>query len=134
MGVVLCAHCIRGEPCIQRNTSVEAATTSHPFLQQTAPIACSLCEGYIRHGVHILVTALFCCDRKARASSAQSFALWQQATIEITHHNHSPHTLVITFNRSHVSIDKPYTPQSLCYCLFVPLIYGCCSLCTLHPW
>ena len=26
----------------------------------------------------------FCCDRKARAGSSQSFTLWQQATIEIT--------------------------------------------------
>jgi len=60
------------------------------FLQrQTAPIACSLCEGCTRHDLHILVTAPFCCDRKARAASAQSFTLWQQATIEITCHDHS---------------------------------------------
>ena len=30
-----------------------------------------------------------CCDWKARAASALSSALWQPATIEITHHNHS---------------------------------------------
>ena len=30
-----------------------------------------------------------CCDRKSRAACAQSFALWQQATIEITCHDHS---------------------------------------------
>jgi len=30
----------------------------------------------------------YCCDRKARAASAQSFALWQQATIEITRSVH----------------------------------------------
>ena len=30
-----------------------------------------------------------CCDRKARAASAQSFALRQQATIEITRRDHS---------------------------------------------
>jgi len=29
-----------------------------------------------------------CCDRKARAAWAQSFALWQQATIEFTRRNH----------------------------------------------
>ena len=29
------------------------------------------------------------CDRKSRAACAQSFALWQQATIEITRRNHS---------------------------------------------
>ena len=30
-----------------------------------------------------------CCDRKARAACAQSFTLWQQATIDITYHDHS---------------------------------------------
>jgi len=30
-----------------------------------------------------------CCDRKARVASAQSFTLWQQATIEFTRHDHS---------------------------------------------
>jgi len=30
-----------------------------------------------------------CCVRKARAASAQSFTLWQQATIEITCRDHS---------------------------------------------
>jgi len=29
-----------------------------------------------------------CCGRKARAASAQSFALWQQATIEFTRRDH----------------------------------------------
>jgi len=29
------------------------------------------------------------CDRKSRAACAQSFALWQQATIEFTCHDHS---------------------------------------------
>jgi len=32
---------------------------------------------------------VYCCDRKARAASAQSFTLWQQATIEITPRDHS---------------------------------------------
>jgi len=31
----------------------------------------------------------YCCDRKSRAAYAQSFALWQQATIEFTCHDHS---------------------------------------------
>ena len=30
-----------------------------------------------------------CCDRKSRAACAQSFAPWQQATIEITRRDHS---------------------------------------------
>ena len=33
--------------------------------------------------------ALHCCDRKSRAECAQGFALWQQATIEYTCHDHS---------------------------------------------
>ena len=59
------------------------------FLQRTALIARSLCEGWTPHDLHILVTAPFCCDRKSRAAYAQSFALWQQATIEFTRHDHS---------------------------------------------
>ena len=31
----------------------------------------------------------WCCDRKARAACAQSFALWQEATIEITRRYHT---------------------------------------------
>jgi len=53
------------------------------FWQRTTPIACSLCEGWTRHDLHILVTAPFCCNRKARVACAQSFAPWKQATIEI---------------------------------------------------
>jgi len=34
-------------------------------------------------------TGFWCCDRKARAASALSFTVWQQATIEITRHDHS---------------------------------------------
>ena len=30
-----------------------------------------------------------CCDQKSRAAYAQSFALWQHATIEFTCHDHS---------------------------------------------
>ena len=36
-----------------------------------------------------LVFRWYCCDRKSRAAYAQSFALWQQATIEFTCHDHS---------------------------------------------
>ena len=59
------------------------------LFQRTASIACSLCEGCTRHDLHILVTAPFCCDRKARAACARRFALWQQATMEITRRDHS---------------------------------------------
>jgi len=79
------------------------------FLQRTAPIACSFCEGRTWHDLHILVIAPFCCDQKALAACAQSFALWQHATIEIMCRDHS-------------------------YCLFTPLIYWFCSLCTFRSW
>ena len=59
-------------------------------------------------------------SKKKRAACAQSFALWQQAAIEFTCHDHSPRTPVIMFNRSQVNIGKAYTPRSLCYCLFAP--------------
>ena len=41
------------------------------FLQQTTPIACSLCEGWTPHDLHILVTTPFCwhvshCNTQAR--------------------------------------------------------------------
>jgi len=64
----------------------------------------------------------YCCDRKSRVAWAQSFALWQQATIEFTCHDHSPRTLVVTFNLSHVNISRASTPRSLFYCLFAPHI------------
>ena len=94
------------------------------FLQRTAPIARFLCEGWTRHDLHILVTAPFCCDRKSWGAYAQSFASWQQATIEFTCHDHSLRTLVVAFNRSQVNIGSASTPRSLFYCLFAPHMYG----------
>ena len=80
------------------------------------------CEDCTWHDLHILVTAPFCRDLKARAACAQSLTLWQQATIEIMRRNHSSSTLVIMFNRSEDSTSRDSTPQSLYYCLFVPHI------------
>ena len=54
----------------------------------------------------------------------QSFALWQQGTIEFTYHDHSPRTLIVTFNGSQVNIGRASTPRSLFYCLFAPHRYG----------
>jgi len=64
----------------------------------------------------------YCCDRKSRAAYAQSFALWQQASIEFTCHDHSSLTLVVTFSGSQVNIGRASTPRSLFYCLFAPHI------------
>jgi len=88
MSVVLRAHPIRGESHIPGNANGEVATTSF-FLQWMAPTTHSFCEVCTWHDLHILVTVPFCCDRKARAASVQSFTLWQQATTEITCHDHS---------------------------------------------
>jgi len=54
-----------------------------------------------------------CCNQKARLACVQSLALWQQATIDITCNDHFSRTLVITFNRSHVSIGRASMPRSL---------------------
>jgi len=58
------------------------------FLQRTALIARSFREDFTQYDLHILVTAPFCCDRNARTACAQSFPLWQQATIEFTQRDH----------------------------------------------
>jgi len=80
-----------------------------------------------------LTKSKLCCDRKARAACAQSFALWQQAT-ETTRRDHSTRTLDIMFNHSQVNIGRAYTPRLLYCCLFAPLIYGCCSSRTSRLW
>ena len=64
----------------------------------------------------------YCCDRKARAAYAQSFALWQQATIEFTCHDHSSRTLLLRSVVHIVSIGRASKPRSLFYCLFAPHI------------
>jgi len=60
------------------------------FLQRTATIARSFCEGCrpTWYHLHILVKAPLCCDWKGRAASAQSFTLWHQATIKISRRAH----------------------------------------------
>jgi len=63
------------------------------FLQRITPIARSVCEGWTRHDLHSLVTAPFCWDRKSRGACAQSFAPWQQATIEMMRRNISYYCL-----------------------------------------
>jgi len=52
------------------------------------------------------------CDRKAQAVSAQSFTLWQQATIEITRWDHS---IIACWHHIYI-------------------IYGCYSLHTSRSW
>ena len=109
---------------IEYNINREVATISPPFHNKPHQ-SHILCEGCTWDNFRILVTALFCCDWKACGARAQSFTMWQQATMEITRRTHSLRTLVITFNHSHVGIDRDYTPRSHYYCLFIPHIYGC---------
>ena len=89
MGVVLCAHPVCGEPHIQHYAKREVATTSPHFYNELHWSHILFYEDWTWHDLHILVTAPFCCDRKARAVSVQSVTLWQQATIEITWQDHS---------------------------------------------
>jgi len=46
------------------------------------------------HEKHSPFCYLDCCDRKSRAACAQSFAAWQQATIEIMRRNLSYYCLL----------------------------------------
>ena len=60
------------------------------------------CNTYSWHVDNFLTVCevLYGCDRKDRATSAQSFTLQQQATTEVTRRDHSRLPLIITFNRS----------------------------------
>jgi len=66
------------------------------FLQRTSPISRSLCEGWTRHNLHILVTAPFRCDRKCLSGMCAKLR-----------------TVAARDNRVHA-------PQSFYYCLFEP--------------
>jgi len=56
------------------------------FLKMPGTLACL---NWSRFRVIVSIVPVCCCDWKSRAASAQSCALWQQATIEITCHDHS---------------------------------------------
>ena len=58
-----------------------------------------------------------CCDRKTRAASPQSFALWQQATTEITCHDHSiiacwSHICMGAVLRAHLVRDESHIQRN----------------------
>jgi len=86
MGVVLRAHPVRGESHIQCNANREVATTSPPFYNE--PPRSHVLFVKAGPGTTFLVTAPFLLRSEAQAASAQSFTLRQQATIEITCHDH----------------------------------------------
>jgi len=76
-------------------------------------------QAFIHASYHIAETAIFeyyCCDRKSRAACAQSFAPWQQATIEITRRDHSyclfaPHTYIFIL-RAHPVRGESYNQRN----------------------
>jgi len=85
MDVILHTHPVRSESRIQRNANRVFATTSPPFYNE--PHRSHVL--FVKAAPGMTFTAPFCCDRKARAASAQNFTLWQLATTEITWHDHS---------------------------------------------
>jgi len=74
--------------CVQRSgyewTTSSAVSTAWHY--NSEPGSCAVCYRQVLPEQWILV---YCCDRKSRAEYAQSFALWEQATIEFTCHDHS---------------------------------------------
>jgi len=101
--------------CISRLWWIAHSTQHHcrgcnnilSFLQSTALITCSFHEVWTWPDLQILPTAPLSCDRKARAPSAQSFTLWQQATLEIMRRNHSSiaclHHIIYAYCYSRIS-------------------------------
>jgi len=84
MGVIIPAHPVRGESLDQRNTTGEVATTSPPFYNEPHRSHVLCVKAELRTTFTSWSQHHFVCNRKARAACAQSFTLWQQATIEIT--------------------------------------------------
>jgi len=70
-GVILHAHPVRGESHNQRNANGEVATTSPLFYNEPHRSHVLCVKAELRHDLHILVTAPFCCDRKSRAACAK---------------------------------------------------------------
>ena len=68
-----------------------------PLRTYPASLQCNFCIPD-RFVTVVLWLCVMCCDRKSRAAHAQSFALWQQATIEFTCHDHP----IIACSRHHV--------------------------------
>jgi len=108
-GVVLRAHLVRGESHIQYNANREIAAT--PLFFAT------------NHTDHM-------------------FFLWRLHLVPPSHPGHStillrsesPSGKCTKFYTVAASINKDRLPQSLYYCLFVPLLDGCCYSCTSPSW
>jgi len=77
-----------GKTTLSMQRKLRSCNNITSFLQWTAPIAHSYCEGCTYQHLHILVKVPLCCDWKGRAASVQSFTLWLQATIKISRRAH----------------------------------------------
>jgi len=70
--VAVCAHPCLWWIALSTQHQLRGCNNVPSFLQWTAPIAHSFCEGCTWHHLHILVKPLYC-DWKAQAASMQSF-------------------------------------------------------------
>ena len=93
-----------------RNANRVVATTSPPFCNEPHRSLVLCVKAELGTTFTSWSQHLFLYDRKARAASTQSFALWQQATIEITRRDHS----FISCSRH--------------------IYHGCCSSSTSRSW
>ena len=73
---------------------------------------------------HKNVHNIDCCDQKSRAAYAQSFALWQLATIEFTCHDHSSHTLLLRSIIDIVRSQRLHATITLLLLVHATYMYG----------
>ena len=73
---------------------------------------------------HLVPISLLFRSERTGGTRAKVRALAASNNRDLTRHDHSSRTPAVTFNRSHVSIGRDYTPQSLYYCLFAPHVYA----------
>jgi len=129
--VALHAHPVRGKSHNQRNANGEVATTSPPF--DNEPHRSHVLFWKASHSTtpHPGHSTILLRSEKPERHVRKAFALRHQATIEIARRDQTPRTLVITFNRSHVSIGRASTSRLLYYYLFAPHV--CIAVLRAHP-
>ena len=83
--IYFCSSCTSHSWWITRSTQNHRRSYNNilSFSQRTTPIACSLCEGWTRHDLHILVTTPFSCDRKSRVACAHRDATCDVITSDL---------------------------------------------------
>jgi len=111
------------------------------FLQRTAQIARSFCEGFTQHDLHILVTAPFCCDRKSPSGMCTKLRTVAASNNRVhPTRSQSSSPLVRTINCSPGSqalLEIPHQDHSVrtTMLLLVRTTYiWCCSSRTFRSW